>query len=585
MSETGSFIAADGLISGRSRVFRWDVEAGAGAVLVLPEGPVEEPSQPNVTVTPRINASMSGDGQTIAGQGEALFPNGTVFSPTWPFIWTNASGTDGGSQQDFTFTFRPLVVDGIGSRIVGREFTNQIPTQSRAVFWSASGGGAVVGSFPNSRFTASSYDGEVLAGFRSDSSPEDLVGFRWTSVGGMQDITDFGFQPRAISDNGSLISGSSFTSIVWTELFGDEFLSDYLFASFGIDGLKDPVSGLNDHAIVSGDGNVFTVTGSQWVAKVSPLQAVVMGDSYSSGEGAVRRMADYLLGTNLGEQNRCHRAPAAYGVLMKPPTSLVSYQLLQTTLGTGFTWAFIACSGARTYNVLSTGIPTYPLEEEQLEQDLVNAGTDLVTITIGGNDALFVNVVHHCATNSLLPSENCLEDIVPGGTQTWGDYVRNRIETHVKTRVANVLQEIVALTQGNATVVLMGYPLLVSDATNCAAPGLANLGAPGVSKDERIALRELGLFLNAHIATAAAEVGVHFVRVAERFEGHNVCDSAPLIKGVVLGEDEAHWFHPNIDGQLAYAGELEEFFRETATVSYARGFFESGMPRNPAPAP
>ena len=224
------------------------------------------------------------------------------------------------------------------------------------------------------------------------------------------------------------------------------------------------------------------------------------------------------------------------------------------------------------------------MEEEQLEQDLVNADTDLVTITIGGNDALFLNVVTHCATN-LFPSNNCLDEIVSGGTQTWRDYVRNRIETHVKTRVANVLQEIVALTQGNATVVLLGYPLLVSDATNCAAPGFNNLGAPGVSRDERIALRELGLFLNAHLATAAAEVGVHFVRVAERFEGHNVCDSVPLIKGVVLGEDDKHWFHPNIDGQLAYAGELEEFFRDTATVSYPRGYFESGMPRNPAPAP
>jgi hypothetical protein len=234
--------------------------------------------------------------------------------------------------------------------------------------------------------------------------------------------------------------------------------------------------------------------------------------------------------------------------------------------------------------VLSTGIPTYPAEEEQLDQGLVNADTDLVTITIGGNDALFVNVVNHCATN-LFPSDNCLDDIVPGGTETWGDYVRNRIETHVKTRVASVLQEIVALTQGKATVVLMGYPLLVSDATNCAAPGLGNLGAPGISRDERMALRALGLHLNEQIAAAASQVGVHFVRVAERFEGHNVCDSAPLIKGVVLGEDEAHWFHPNIDGQLAYAGELEEFFRETATVSYARGFFESGMPRNPAPAP
>jgi hypothetical protein len=105
----------------------------------------------------------------------------------------------------------------------------------------------------------------------------------------MEDITDVGFQPRAISDDGNVISGSTTSTGlpgVWTTPFGDEHLHDYLFASFGLAGFSDPVAGLNaEHAIVSGDGNVFTVTGSQWVAKVSPLQAVVMGDSYSSGEG------------------------------------------------------------------------------------------------------------------------------------------------------------------------------------------------------------------------------------------------------------------------------------------------------------
>jgi hypothetical protein len=584
MSETGAFIAADGVISGKSRVFRWDAEAGNTSVLVLPVGPAGEPSQPSVTDTPRINASMSGDGQTIVGQGEALFPSGVVFSPTYPFIWKSATGTDGSSQQAFTFTFRPLAVDGIGSRVVGHEFTNNIPSEARAVFWTASGG-TVVGAFPESQFTASSYDGQILAGFRANSSPADLVGFRWTSAGGIEDITDFGFRPRAISDSGNVISGSTINSalpVVRTELFGPEQLQDYLFFSYGLDGLKDPVTNLNGHAIVSGDGNVFTVSGSQWVAKVSPLQAVAMGDSYSSGEGALLPNQEYLAGTDIGKNNRCHRSSEAYGVLMTPPTSFVSYQLLSTTFGTGFDWQFIACSGARTLNVLSIGEPRYPAEPPQLAQGLVNADTDLVTITIGGNDALFSRVLRYCATR-VVPPSNCFEAIVPGGFQTWEQHIRERIEVHVKAAVTLALQEIVDLTEGNATVVLMGYPLLVSDAISCATSGLNNLGAPGLSRDERLIIRQLGRQLNQQLAEAARQAGVHYVPIFREFEGRNVCDSAPRIKGVVLAE--GGWFHPDVDGQSIYAEEFDRFLFETAVVSNPRGFFESGMPRNPAPVP
>ena len=584
MSETGSFIAADGLISGKSRVFRWDVEAGDTSALVLPIAPAGEPSQPDVTLTPRVNASISGNGQTIVGQGEALFPNGSVFSPTWPFVWTNASGTDGGSQQDFIFTFRPLAVDGIGSRIVGHEFTNNIPPESRAVFWTASGGSSVVGSFPESRFTASSYDGEFLAGFRFDSLLDDVVGFRWTSADGMEDITDFGFQPRAISNDGNVISGSTtFTvnsaklPVVWTTLFGAEHLHDYLFFSFGLAGFSDPVTHLNDHAIVSGDGNVFTVTGSQWVAKVSPLQAVAMGDSYSSGEGALGPNEGYLLGTDIEDVNECHRAVAAYGVLMKPPTSLVSYQLLATTEGTGFEWQFIACSGARTLNVLSTGIPKYPAEQEQLDQSHVNADTDLVTITIGGNDALFALVLDRCVRN-FPPTSNCFDEVYPGTTEKFGDLLEMRLIGQVTDAVTDVYEEIKSKSMDNATVVALGYPLLLSAGSGC-------IGAPLITNDERNDIRRLGVLLNQQLAIAARRAGVHFVReVADEFAGHNVCDSEPWILGA-QPHKPVHSFHPTPEGQLAYARVLEKFFLTRARLGYPRGFFESGMPRNPAPIP
>jgi hypothetical protein len=592
MSETGSFIAGDGLISGKSRVFRWDAEAGNTNVLVLPVGPAGEPSQPSVTDTPRINASMSGDGQTIVGQGEALFPNGSIFSPTYPFIWTNAAGTDGSSQQEFTFRFRPLAVDGIGSRVVGHEFTNPpVPAtpESRAVFWTASGGGSVEGAFPESRFTASSYDGQILAGFRFDSVLERLVGFRWTS-GGTQDITDFGFQPRAISDNGNVISGSTTFEVnsarlpfVRTEFFGAELLNDYLFLSYGLDGLKDPVTHLNDHAIVSGDGNVFTITGSQWVAKVSPIKAVSVGDSYSSGEGAVEDDDDddaygYEDGTDKFLGNKCHRSVVAYPALIKPRTSTFTIREIKDVPGTQFVWKFIACSGAQVKHFLTDEFYGEP-PQLRLGGE-VDLDTDLVTITIGGNDAQFGPVVNHCVR-----VDDCVDDPAPfddAAGQTMRKYVPQLIENRVRDAVFAAYEQAL-FNAPEATVLVLGYPRLVSGNTfGCEETEFSPIGvtlASGLSEKEQRWIREMGDFLNKRLKQTAALIGVHFEEVVDRFDGgdgHNVCDSDPWITGVVENE-LVHSFHPTIRGQQAYSEVVNEFLAK----SNPHGYFESGMPRNP----
>src|SRR4051794_19985700 len=88
---------------------------------------------------------------------------------------------------------------------------------------------------------------------------------------------------------------------------------------------------------------------------------VALGDSYSSGTGT----RDYSLNST------CQRSPYAYPYLIK-----------QDRAGTSLN--FVACSGAKTADVMANQIGA------------VTSTTNIVTITIGGNDAGFSSDLTKC---------------------------------------------------------------------------------------------------------------------------------------------------------------------------------------------
>src|SRR4051812_9376685 len=98
-------------------------------------------------------------------------------------------------------------------------------------------------------------------------------------------------------------------------------------------------------------------------ASAAAADYVAMGDSYASGTG-----------TRQYTNAACQRSAFAYPSLM------------QATFGT---FSFVACSGAKTQNVLDSQVSA------------LDAGTDYVTISIGGNDAGFGDVISACAAVQL----------------------------------------------------------------------------------------------------------------------------------------------------------------------------------------
>lgn len=130
----------------------------------------------------------------------------------------------------------------------------------------------------------------------------------------------------------------------------------------------------------------------------------------------------------------------------------------------GLHWGFQACSGAKTVNVLPTnmgGKGRYgdPIPQLDLNRtadtstiDLpVDADTDLVTITLGGNNVGFADIVSFCAT-----SADCTTAKYHG--QSLPDYISqqlNKLGPQLDRVYAQIHKQ-----APHARIIVAGYPQL-----------------------------------------------------------------------------------------------------------------------------
>lgn len=216
---------------------------------------------------------------------------------------------------------------------------------------------------------------------------------------------------------------------------------------------------------------------------------VALGDSYSSGTGT----RDYTWSSG------CQRGPYAYPALIaaeRPSTSLT----------------FVACSGAKTGDVLANQV------------QYVTASTNIVTITIGGNDAGFATVVSKCAQ----PLVSCNTEITNANT-----YISNTLPGQLN----NVYGQIKSRAP-SARVVVLGYPRLFMG-VDC------NLGT-FFSSDEMTKLNATADLLRNVISARAAAYGFTFKDAIVPFTGHAVCSSSEWLNG--LSNPISDSYHPNRSG-------------------------------------
>ena len=336
------------------------------------------------------------------------------------------------------------------------------------------------------------------------------------------------------------------------------------------------------------------------LACTDDLNYVALGDSYSSGEGA----GDYHRGSNIVPsladipvpKNLCHRSRQAYARKLRPPPPPGRSGPL-FDLQDPFTGApLLACSGAKTENVSAIRVDKAPpkkacdlygcSEGTQLEATaedgsaIVSEQTDMITITIGGNDLGFVKIIFECAVRNIA---GCDENLFGDGLDP---------VTHIQGALPDVQQDLqdlyneIANQAPNAAIFVLGYPQLFGG-NSCLSldTGLTpSLWLREIDTAEQAALATVATEINNAIECASSRAGVHFVPVLEAFAGHELCNLTeeewfhgfPLINPL-----SPHQFHPTPEGQKAYADALNDYLTGLHENGWEHGFYLNGLPRNP----
>lgn len=248
---------------------------------------------------------------------------------------------------------------------------------------------------------------------------------------------------------------------------------------------------------------------------------VVLGDSYSTGVGA----GDY--DTN---EASCKRSSNAYSQLWVKEFS--------TKPVADFT--FVACSGATTADV----------ESQQLGS--LGPDTTMVTMTIGGNDIGFTPTITECLLTATAGDESCIASARAAGVQA----------AESMPAKLDALYKKIKEKAPNSQVFVMGYPHIFE---------LGDCSTSSLSGASREAINDATSALNNVTREAATANGFHFVDGERAFGGRGVCTTAD--GGAWLTDSSAgtDLFHPNRDGQEAYAKALDGVVQGVGPVAGARG--------------
>jgi len=274
-----------------------------------------------------------------------------------------------------------------------------------------------------------------------------------------------------------------------------------------------------------------------------PIKVVLVGDSYSAGNGA----RDANGNRNYVAPEGCYRSPTNW-----------ASQYVDFLAATGFDPVYVnrACSGATLQdNIIPDQIPQ------------IGADTDLVLMTGGGNDVGFADIVERCFVAVRRNVSDCRDRITAATNAVESGVITNRLQT--------------ALTdiQGRSPdvkVVVVGYPHLTMDVDYQLVETRTRLckAIPPICREEVDRIDAGGLVralatageaaqinaINAaNAASASGEPFVTFVGIKDHFDGppEHYPDprSGPANPDRWVSEAEhfvpfipAEWWHFNAEG-------------------------------------
>lgn len=364
---------------------------------------------------------------------------------------------------------------------------------------------------------------------------------------------------------------------------------------------------------------------------------VSLGDSYSSGEGVQPYYGQKSSNKYTCEDWIAHRSTLAWsGLLQYNGIYLNTVRAQNPCVSDGLTvdsdscknngsWYFTAVSGAVTKDIISmpyvdkngeTKNSAGQAKEVQktvlhkveeytlnLQIDTIKAvvakkqDIDYITMTIGGNDVGFVDIL----TKAVLTAQNPSSTPVVGAVsaisgplvKNWTvPIVSNLIDmSNLKNQLVDVLESfwddasdsysnrlkqtyaaLLAAATDNTTLVIAGYPQLLHINEDGSGNGML------FSYEESRLIDSAVVVFNDYLATIVKNMEknrkktmkknqhIIFVDVMSYFQGHEAYSDDPYINGLVFGFDEninltpinSASFHPNDKGVRAYADAVQD---------------------------
>jgi lysophospholipase L1-like esterase len=268
---------------------------------------------------------------------------------------------------------------------------------------------------------------------------------------------------------------------------------------------------------------VFLIAFAAPANAADPLRYVALGDSYSAASGT--------LPPDPTAPPECAR-------------SIVNYPH-DIAARIGAQLADVTCSGAETKDYSSS---QYQGVAPQL--DALRADTQLVTMTIGGNDSgVFVDAIIDCGTaglSTLGQGSPCRD--------RYGSSFTDTITTTTYPALVTGLRAVRAKAP-SARVAILGYPWVMPPTGGC-------FPVMPVASGDVPYVRDIQATLNDAVRRAAAATGARYIDFGTVSEGHDACQPIGVrwIEPALLGTNPVV-VHPNALGEARMAAQTMAVLR------------------------
>ena len=311
----------------------------------------------------------------------------------------------------------------------------------------------------------------------------------------------------------------------------------------------------------------FTAPVNVKAADASGKKIVVsLGDSYSSGEGIEPFFGQDKDSADKVEDEDwlAHRSKKAWSSLLKIDGQKMTKD---------DNWFFVAASGAEVGNLTGTFTKSYNYDGlsgskalapqfdvfEEVNKKYGEGSIDFVTISIGGNDVGFTDIM---ITAIQKPTE--LDDLLE---TTWKRFMDGTDDTPaIRDNIKEAYKAIAKKAGKQASIIVAGYPKLLN-------PDGFNVIIYKVTSETATKVDEWASKLNDEIAKIVEEckeegLNIYFVSVEDAFTGHEAYSDDPYINNVIVGTQSqdlnsenvvsSYSLHPNATGAKAYAKEVQK---------------------------